>query len=124
MTITLTREEAQQVLDALECMNEGALNAEIKLLRAKLNEPKPEPVIDQEIAFALQSKNEAVLAIGLAAFHRKHIATPQRKWVGLTDEEIGILTVFDGLHHVEIPLLANFVRAIEAKLKEKNAPYL
>jgi len=41
-------------------------------------------------------------------------------WVGLTDEEIGMLTVFDGLHHVEIPLLANFVRAIEAKLKEKN----
>jgi hypothetical protein len=36
MTITLTREEAQQVLDALECMNEGALNAEIKLLRARL----------------------------------------------------------------------------------------
>ena len=44
MTITLTREEAQQVLDALECMNEGALNAEIKLLRARLSAPEPEPV--------------------------------------------------------------------------------
>jgi len=32
-----------------------------------------------------------------------------------------MLTVFDGLHHVEIPLLANFARAIEAKLKEKNS---
>ena len=44
----------------------------------------------------------------------------QRPWVGLTDEEIGTLTVFDGLHHVETPLLADFIRAIQAKLKEKN----
>jgi hypothetical protein len=45
---------------------------------------------------------------------------PQREWQGLTDEEVGMLTVFDGLHHVEVPLLAKFTRAIEAKLKEKN----
>jgi hypothetical protein len=44
----------------------------------------------------------------------------EREWQGLTDEEIGMLTVFDGLHHVEVPLLAVFARAIEAKLKEKN----
>jgi hypothetical protein len=43
-----------------------------------------------------------------------------KEWVGLTDEEVGMLTVFDGLHHVEVPLLAIFIRAIEAKLKEKN----
>jgi len=43
-----------------------------------------------------------------------------REWVGLTDEEVGRLTVFDGLHHVEVPILADFVCAIEAKLKEKN----
>jgi hypothetical protein len=44
----------------------------------------------------------------------------EREWQSLTDEEIGMLTVFDGLHHVEVPLLADYVRAIEAKLKEKN----
>jgi hypothetical protein len=44
----------------------------------------------------------------------------QHEWQGLTDEEVGMLTVFDGLHHVEVPLLAEFIRAIEAKLKEKN----
>jgi len=44
----------------------------------------------------------------------------KREWVGLTDEEVGRLTVFDGLHHVELPILADFARAIEAKLKEKN----
>jgi len=44
----------------------------------------------------------------------------KREWVGLTDEEVGRLTVFDGLHHVEVPILADFAFAIEAKLKEKN----
>jgi len=46
----------------------------------------------------------------------------QREWVGLTDEEVGGLTVFDGLTHIEVPILADFVRVIEAKLKEKNCP--
>lgn len=45
----------------------------------------------------------------------------KRKWVGLTDEEVGGLTVFDGLTHIEVPILADFVRVIEAKLKEKNS---
>ena len=44
----------------------------------------------------------------------------KREWVGLTDEEVGGLTVFDGLTHIEVPILADFVRATEAKLKEKN----
>ena len=45
---------------------------------------------------------------------------PPKQWQGLSDKEIGTLTVFDGLHHVETPLLAKFIRAIEAKLREKN----
>jgi hypothetical protein len=45
---------------------------------------------------------------------------PKKEWVGLTDEEVGTLTVFDGLHHIETPLLADFIRATEAKIKEKN----
>ena len=44
----------------------------------------------------------------------------KKPWVGLTDEEIGGLTVFDGLHHIETPLLAEYIRHIQAKLKEKN----
>ena len=44
----------------------------------------------------------------------------KRTWVGLTDEEVGGLTVFDGLHHIETPLLADYIRHIQAKLKEKN----
>jgi hypothetical protein len=49
-----------------------------------------------------------------------YTAPPKREWVGLTDEEVGGLTVFDGLNHIEVPILANFARAIETKLKEKN----
>ena len=49
-----------------------------------------------------------------------YTAPPKREWAGLTDEEVGRLTVFDGLHHVEVPILADFACAIEAKLKEKN----
>jgi hypothetical protein len=45
-------------------------------------------------------------------------APPQRKWQGLTDEEI------KKLHHVidwtNAHTYVNFARAIEAKLKEKN----
>jgi hypothetical protein len=38
----------------------------------------------------------------------------QREWVGLTNEEIVGFIAFEGAS------LADFVRAIEAKLKEKN----
>ena len=51
MTITLTREEAQQVLDALEGVKDMAWDSDtvtgrklIETLRAKLSEPEPEPV--------------------------------------------------------------------------------
>ena len=47
-------------------------------------------------------------------------ALAQRTWVGLTDEEVGGLTVFDGLHYIETPLLADYIRHIESKLKNKN----
>ena len=88
MTITLTREEAQQVLNAL--------SAVWKMDRSTSHDKAMETL-------------------------RTKLTQPEREWQGLTDEEIGMLTVFDGLHHVEVPLLANFVRAIEAKLREKNS---
>ena len=46
--------------------------------------------------------------------------TPSREWQSLSDEEIGRLAVFDGLHHVEIPLLAKFIIAIDKALRKKN----
>lgn len=55
---------------------------------------------------------------------RKYITNepaPQRKWQGLTDEEIldAWLT-----HRNTSEATDGFARAIEAKLKEKNAPNL
>jgi hypothetical protein len=96
------RELMQQALDALECMNEGAFNAEIKLLRARLAQPEPEPVAwmhDSHVGFNVPL----------------YTAPPQREWQGLTDEEqLEIMKQFGpgqrGL----------FADAIEAKLKEKN----
>jgi hypothetical protein len=52
--------------------------------------------------------------------HQAAEALEQPAWQGLTDDEIGRLAVFDGLHHVEIPLLAKFILAIEQALKDKN----
>ena len=134
MTITLTREEAQQVLDALECMNEGAFNAEIKLLRARLNAPEPEPVLQHIEQYRLQMAAISTAAIGywkkgdgihpdydtpalrdVAKLYEKYdalyTAPPQREWQGLTDEEL--LACYSNRGNV-------FYRAIEAKLKEKN----
>jgi hypothetical protein len=48
------------------------------------------------------------------------IYKPVKEWQSLSDDEIGRLAVFDGLHHVEIPLLAKFILAIEQALREKN----
>jgi hypothetical protein len=45
------------------------------------------------------------------------IGTPRRE--PLTDEQVGQLTVFEGLHHVEVPLLAQFIRHIEAVVRGK-----
>jgi hypothetical protein len=135
--ITLTREEAQQVLDALAdaagCVQENyqpghighGWGKEIETLRTRLSAPEPEPVAweycgalfyDKEEVFAWHERGD----ISNTPPKPLYAAPPQREWQGLTDEEVGMLTVFDGLHHVEVPLLAEFIRAIEAKLKGKN----
>jgi hypothetical protein len=125
MTITLTREEAQQVLDALECMNEGAFNAEIKLLRARLSAPEPEPVawlkkdrssIEVSIMSAEYMKN--------AGFEPLYTAPPQREWQSLTHEEIAEESgAAKAQNHMVLTLAEGFfcgARWAEAKLKEKN----
>lgn len=120
-------------------------------LRARLAQPEPEPVAHSVVAGALfdfmgwlTSRKERIvlssadnaspavevitefakrrgLSLNNAKVQDWHTAQPQREWQGLTEYEVGFLTVFDGLHDVEVPLLANFIRHIEAKLREKNA---
>lgn len=47
-----------------------------------------------------------------------HIIVPtcavrKKPYVPMTAEQVGMLTVFDGLHNVETPILAEYIRNIE-----------
>jgi hypothetical protein len=97
--ITLTREEAQQALDALELHWENPpihVRETVETLRARLAQPEPQ---------------------------REQRAYTLRKWQGLTDEEILEFEIWlddeEERHGWNPP--ADIVKAIEAKLKAKNA---
>jgi len=130
MTITLTREEAQQVLDALDGMakdgwllhgpegmdkTQTACLAAIETLRIRLAQPEPEPVAwmyvnedgeCEQIEYGEVFDDPSVTPL--------YTAPPQREWQGLTDEE-------RYLGDVRAAVDIEYARAIEAKLKEKNA---
>jgi hypothetical protein len=119
--ITLANEEAQQVLDALQCATPPTFSAKIvedwqnavEFLRARLAQPEPEPVADKYLmeieCTKCGAKQDGILTVN---------APPQRKWQGLTDEEI--MSLLPGAVRLP-PGWSETVRAIEAKLKEKNA---
>jgi hypothetical protein len=126
MTITLTREEAQQVLDALAdaagCVQENyqpghlghGWSKQIETLRARLAQPEPEPV-----AWMNEDASVVYLDSLVSCKHPDHTplytAPPQREWQGLTDEEAEILI---DAHWEDLLML---IELIEAKLKQKNA---
>jgi hypothetical protein len=117
--ITLTREEAQQVLDALEAALSDdqpyivSCKQTVETLRARLAQPEPKP-----IAYLCEN------AVGHKYFRWKkpqsifkpialYTAPPQREWVGLTHEEkMEILT-----RSITAP---SRIEVAEAMLKEKN----
>ncbi len=118
MTITLTREEAQQVLDVIERNSVGTPRREAsELLRARLAQPEPEPhgylwftrYMEQRFT---HRKPEELERIGEVT--PVFAAPPQREWQGLADETYWEMWV-------EWPSdVLRFAHAIEAKLKEKN----
>jgi hypothetical protein len=133
MTITLTREEAQQVLDALEHSNarepiwKTPIREARETLRARLSAPEPsvEPYgqvtvvkrpgcVEQHWFYRWP---EPPYLDNAAECHTVYTAPPQREWQGLTDEEITALKR-NGERYISSQ---DFARAIEAKLKEKNA---
>jgi len=65
--------------------------------------------------------NDAMTALrtlrGFIPYMKRHTTPPQRTWVGLTDEEVTWLCNTAKSHEQTWGM---FVRAIEAKLKEKN----
>lgn len=98
-----------------------AENAAISL-RATLEQPEQEPVA--WMVYTLDGKSVCVTDNPIDFTH-EHRALPlyttpqpQREWVGLTDEEIADIYIkWDKTSGVS---MADFARAIEAKLKEKN----
>jgi hypothetical protein len=118
MTITLTREEAQSVLDALEQLDgwdtatQGDIvfdpSDEIEALRARLAQPEPEPVAVwelQEDGWDTIADRDWVESLPIGT--KLYTAPPQREWQGLTDDE-------------REQAIGWSVEHIEAKLKEKN----
>jgi hypothetical protein len=142
MTITLTREEAQQVLDAFVNWDARGRLRLIETLRARLaqpeqrtgdcllagvcaaeghriqkTQPEPEPVawLHSFTGYGWQVVPEKLYPTDQPLY----TAPPQREWQGLTDEEIhkAAAATVEG----ERMLPYSFARAIEAKLKEKNS---
>jgi hypothetical protein len=136
--ITLTREEAQQVLDALEYnqANWQGKDKAIEILRARLAQTKhwSDCAVHSEPAYHAGECDCGLVPIAWADKHDiereghdfyvnrqqpakdgvpLYTAPPQREWQGLTDEEKNEITW--GKTVYEILDLA------EAKLKEKNA---
>ena len=138
--ITLTREEAQQVLDALNDVRYriefGQMNlsddtdAAIETLRARLAQPEPEPLEYWNAVEGwvnLDEVRQHFDSVSCGTIYKKpgegrqplYTAPPQLEWQGLTDEEI--LEEYRQSYGDDGNLTdVYFARAIEAKLKEKN----
>jgi len=124
MTITLTREEAQSVLDALNSCDETwvydgefeqivdqydhkLVAKALETLRNRLAQPEPEPVA-WTIAGKVTDWSKDFSAYQTQTYVRPvYTAPPQREWQGLTDEEAA-------------KLCHSPIAVIEALLKEKN----
>jgi hypothetical protein len=129
MTITLTREEAQQVLETLTFLDPRSLAASelqddaIEILRARLAQPEPEPVA-WTVGGLITDFSRDFSAYKTKAYTRPLYTTPpQREWQGLTDEEMSeAYNMKYNIYkeHVEYVDFVLIYRAIEAKLKEKN----
>lgn len=133
MTITLTREEAQQVLDAMQHARVFVISREkikqpegsdlydeaIKTLRARLSAPEPEPVA--WMVYTLDGTSVCVTD-NPADFTPEHSAFPiythhlNHKFIGLTDKEREeAWNKCDPYYDID-----DFAEVIEAMLREKN----
>ncbi len=130
--ITLTREEAQKVLDALETVTSGVPDTwhgvvkaceAIETLRARLSAPEPEPVAIVSGYFSGQC---VIMPINPSQIFNSGTALytaplQQKEWQGLTDEEAYKLKIKGrDLEFVSMTGLRRFASDIETTLKGKN----
>jgi len=143
------RELLQQALDALKhlCLHSAAIKGydgeqvqtAINALRARLAQPKQEPVVKLKELLEVQGRDgtwnydpyfhgmyngmEVMLAVlenrepVFRGAPKKWLS--KKEWQGLTDEEVKILAT-QGRTDFSRPVYNEFYSAIEAKLKEKN----
>ena len=133
------RELMQQALDALMRLEQDTFHPAkvfpykpaIIALRARLAQPEPEPV-----AWTYQHEDTGLTMCVLTqqvepGFEKNnprwqkstplYTAPPQREWQGLTDEEIReVVGVTSADSDWNVTIVHKWIRAIEAKLKEKN----
>jgi hypothetical protein len=125
MTITLTREEAQQVLDAFLSMGQRAYDAmsgdafhecniAVSRLCARLAQPEPEPVAQWEPQVERRYSPDGVLLSEKVKYTPDGEWRDLPKWRGLTTAETKALW-----NATKKP--TEFAEMLQAKLKEKNA---
>ena len=124
MTITLTRDEAQQVLDALEDVFETenwvSYTDVKKLLRARLAQPEPKPHgylwftkhMEQRFTHRKPEEQERIGDVKPI-----YTALPKKEWVSITNEEL--IAIWNKVINSG-GSFQEFYASIEAKLKEKN----
>ena len=123
MTITLTREEAQQIADSLagyrrEMNEEFPCDAE-RMLVARLSAPEPEPVACAACSGrGWYTCGASDMRLKCPECKGKKTAPPQREWQGLTDEEYN--DIYESIYDPKGFTSTALIRAIEAKLREKN----
>jgi len=130
------RELMQQALEALETCSEDEwyndddfgmaqvydeekITEAITALRERLAQPEQEPVAwisKHGVVYPLDAKDEVHPINDIQPLYT---TPPRREWVGLTDEEIKAMPQWFPSH--ETAAAMPLIRAIEAKLKEKNA---
>jgi hypothetical protein len=83
-------------------------------MREALAQPAP---VQEPIGYAVPTfdfDNSVIKKVHYAGTVPLYTIPPQRTWVGLTDEEISDIAINNP------PMVHEFARAIEVKLKEKN----
>jgi hypothetical protein len=124
----MTKDEALRLaLEALgwtdEWRPQGLKEEAITAIKEALAQPEQEPW--SPVSIGVDVTNEGAHVVGIYAmtddtsqvFYAKYYPVPQRTWVGLTDEEV---KNFVQAVWPREATPTDYIRAIEAKLKEKN----
>jgi len=120
MTIILTREEAQQLLEVFELFLEEAEdvttleNNLVKMLRVRLSAPEPELVAKWEPQVERRYSPDGVLLSEKVKYTPDGEWRDLPKWRGLSTAEVNSLW-----NLTKKP--TEFAEMLQAKLKEKNA---